>query len=101
MHRLVDPARPRGEGRLEEVGTVGGQQEDDVGVLVESIHLVEQGEQQRRLAPVQAALLGDQVDVLDDDLQQTRLGVGRADEQGAALTVVAEQITAARRHSRV
>ena len=65
--RLVDPAGPRGQRGLEQVGPVGGQHEDDVGVLGEAVHLVEQLEQQRVLAGVHAAVLGDQVDVLDDD----------------------------------
>ena len=43
----VDPAWPVGEGRLQDVGPVGGQHERDVCVLADAVHRFEQGEQQR------------------------------------------------------
>jgi hypothetical protein len=67
LDRQVDPAGPRGERGLQQVGTVAGEQEDDVGVVAEPVHLVEQLEQQRGAAWLLAVpLLGDQVDVLEN-----------------------------------
>ena len=81
-HGLVNASGPGGERGLEQISAVGGQQEDDVGILVEPVHLVEKGEEQWRLSAVVAALLGDQVDVLDDDhgrLERAGDGTGFAD----------------------
>ena len=65
LRRVIDPARALGQSRLEQVGAVGGEQERDVGVLAEPVHLVQQLEQQRVLAGAAVPLLGDQVHVLD------------------------------------
>ena len=57
LDRQVDPAGTRRERRLERLGPVGREHEDQVGVLVEAVHRVEQLEQQRRglvVAPVAA-----------------------------------------------
>ena len=94
----VDPTGTLGEGPLEGLGAVGGQQEDHVGVLVEAVHGVEQREQQGRRAAAEVtvvAVLGDQVDVLEDDdrrlvgagdlgrLRDVRhLGAGEQDDRG-------------------
>ena len=63
---LVDPSGPRGERRLERVRPVRGQQEDQVRILVEAVHDVEQREQQRRHPVVGHPLAGDEVLVLQD-----------------------------------
>ena len=47
LHGEVDAAGPLGEGPLERLGAVGGQQEDHVGVRVEAVHRVEHREEQR------------------------------------------------------
>src|ERR671938_381958 len=47
LDRLVDAARAGGQRGLQHVGAVGGSQEQDVGVLGEAVHLVEQLEQDR------------------------------------------------------
>nr|WP_254185476.1 hypothetical protein [Nocardioides panacis] len=81
--RLVDAPGARGQGRLEQVGAVGGEQEDHVGVLGQPVHLVEQLEEQRVLAGIPAPVLRDQVDVLDHDhrrLQGPGDRAGRADQ---------------------
>ena len=67
VHRLVHSPGTRGQRRLQQVGPVRGQEEDHVGVLVQTVHLVEQREHQRGVAAVMVALLRDQVDVLDHD----------------------------------
>jgi hypothetical protein len=76
LDRQVDPAGAGGQGRLQQLGAVAGEQEDHVGVVAEPVHLVEQLEQQRGAAGLLAvAVLGDQVDVLEDHhrrLQQPR-----------------------------
>ncbi len=77
----VDPPGTRGERRLERLGAVRREHEDQVGVLVEAVHRVEQLEQQRR-GLVVAAVLGDQVDVLDHDhrrLERARQAAGHPD----------------------
>ncbi len=61
----VHPPGPGGEGRLEQVGPVGGQQEQQVGVLRRAVHGVEQLEQDGGGAGPEAAVLRDQVDVLE------------------------------------
>nr|WP_104522394.1 hypothetical protein [Blastococcus atacamensis] len=59
-HRLVDPAGTRCQRRLQRVGPVRREDEDDVGVLGQPVHLVEQLEQQRVLPRVHAAVLRDE-----------------------------------------
>jgi hypothetical protein len=63
----VDSAGPLGEGRLEEVGPVGGEDERDVAVAGQAVHRLQDAEQQRLRAVVHAAVHGDEVDVLEDD----------------------------------
>ena len=42
LGRVIDPAGALGQGGLEQVGAVGGEQERDISVLAESVHLVQQ-----------------------------------------------------------
>ena len=63
----VDPAGTGRQGRLEQVGAVGGQHEQQVGVGGCAVHRVEQVEQDRAVARAEAAILGDEVDVLEHD----------------------------------
>ncbi len=56
---MIDPARALGQRGLEQVGAVGGEQERNIHVLAEPVHLVQQLEQQRVLAGVALPLLGD------------------------------------------
>ena len=67
MDGLVDPAGAGGQRRLEQVSPVGGEDEGDVDVLTEAVHLVEELEQQRMSAGPEAPLVGDEVDVLHHD----------------------------------
>ena len=59
LSRMIDPARALGQRGLEQVGAVGGEQERNIHVLAEPVHLVQQLEQQRVLAGVALPLLGD------------------------------------------
>ena len=64
----IDAARPRGERGLEDVRTVRGEHEEHVGVIGEAVELVEELEEERlRRHSGVAALLRDEVDVLDHD----------------------------------
>jgi hypothetical protein len=64
----VDAAGPGGKRRLDEVGPVRREDEQQVGVLLEALHLVEQFEQDAAAdAVLHGALAGHQVDVLEDD----------------------------------
>ena len=63
----VDPTRPGGQRRLEQVGAVGRQDEEEVGVAGGTVHRVEEVEQHRAGPGPEAAVLGDQVDVLEHD----------------------------------
>ena len=47
LDRQVDSPRTVGQGRLEDVGPVGGQREGNVGVRADPVHRVEEGKQQR------------------------------------------------------
>src|SRR6185437_301265 len=47
LDRYVDPSRPRGQGGFQQVGTVRGEQEQQVGVWRRAVHGVEQVEQDR------------------------------------------------------
>src|SRR3954470_16546503 len=67
LQREVDAPGARGERGLDDVGTVGRQQEQQVGVLVDPLDLVEQVEQRPAVAEVHRALGRDEVDVLEDD----------------------------------
>ena len=63
-----------GECGLEQVGAVGREHEDYVGVLGEAVHLVQELEEQRVLTQrTYAPLLGHEVHVLEDN--RGRLGV--------------------------
>jgi hypothetical protein len=65
---LVYAPWSRGERGLEQVGAVGREHEDDVGVLGEAVHLVQELEEQRVLAQrTHAPFLGHEVHVLEDD----------------------------------
>jgi hypothetical protein len=67
LDRQIDPAGAGSQGRLQQVGTVAGEQEDHVGVVAEPVHLVEQLEQQRSAAGrLTVTVLGNEVDVLSD-----------------------------------
>src|SRR5438105_4713086 len=67
-YREVDSTRPSRECRLENVGAVRREDEEDIDVLAQAVHLVEQFEEERlRLHARHPAFLGDEVDVLDDD----------------------------------
>lgn len=84
----VDAAGPRCQGRLQNVGAVGGEQEQHVGIIGQPVHLVKQLEEQGVGAGVLAgALLGDQVHVFEDDrrrLEQARQLAGLFDQPEAA-----------------
>src|SRR5262249_57986000 len=47
LDRDIDPPRPRGQGGFQQVGAVGGQQKQQVGVGGRAVHGVEQVEQDR------------------------------------------------------
>lgn len=65
---LVDPTGSSGQGRLQHLHPVGGEQHEQIGVLVEAVHRVQQFEEQRtRAAERKLPVLGDQVDVLEHD----------------------------------
>lgn len=95
---MVDTSRPPGESAFKLLGPVGGKDEQDVGIVLQTVHLVEQGVEQRLFARTAhvLAVAGNQVHVLDHDrsrLQQARQGhvlrqqahlVGRYDEGGMA-----------------
>jgi hypothetical protein len=68
LDRLIDASRPRRQRRLELVRPIRRQDEHDIGVLAQTVHLVEQPVQQRFLhRPVHVrALARDEIDVLDD-----------------------------------
>src|SRR5207247_401455 len=68
LDRLIDASRARGERRLDVVRPVGGQQEDYLGVRLETVHLVEQLVQGNLVGgmPRLVALGGNQVYVLHD-----------------------------------
>src|SRR5439155_6250132 len=64
---LVDATWSRGQRRLEFIRPVGRQNEDDVGVLAQPVHLIEQLVEEHFLARAAHVLAGssDQVDVFD------------------------------------
>jgi hypothetical protein len=65
---LIDPARTCSERRFEHVDLIGGQHEEHVGALGETVHLVEESEQQRVvLTAGELAVHCDEIDVSDDD----------------------------------
>ena len=65
---LVNAAGAGGEGGLENVGAVGGQDEEHVGVLGKAVHLIEQFEEQGVGADgLMFAHGADQIDVFKDD----------------------------------
>ena len=63
----VNPAWPGGESRLQQIGAVGGQQEEQVGVACGAVHRIEQVEEHRASTGTAGALLGDQVDILEHE----------------------------------
>jgi len=86
---LVDAAGATGQGGFQVLRPVGGENEKDVGILLQSIHLVEQPVEHGFLArPHVAAVACDQVDVLDHNhrwLQQpcqAHIGAEQADLLG-------------------
>jgi hypothetical protein len=62
----VNPARPVGQGGLQDVGSVGGQHEGDIGIRADPVHRLEQGEQERVPVWREIPVNRDQVDVLQD-----------------------------------
>src|SRR5438445_3383368 len=67
-YREIDPSRPSGECRLENVGAARREDEEDTDGLAHAVHRVEQLEEAwLRLHTRHPALLRDEVDVLDDD----------------------------------
>lgn len=64
VHGQIHAAGPLGEGPLEHVHPVGGEDERDVGVMVQAVHGVEHLEQQRLRPVPEASVLGNQVAVL-------------------------------------
>src|ERR671919_469478 len=82
--RLVHSPWPRRQRGLEQVGAVRGHHEDHVGVLADSVHLVQEAEEQRRCAEAhRGPLLGDEIHVLEHDhrrLEVARDGAGVGDE---------------------
>ena len=66
LDRDVDPARAGRQRELEQVGPVGGEQEEQVGVAGRAVHRVQQVEQDRVGPRPHPALLGHQVHVLED-----------------------------------
>ena len=79
LDRLVDPPGPGGERGLEQIRAVRGQHEQDVVVLVEAVHPVEQLEQDR-VRRLERAIHGDEVDVLEHDHRRLQRG-GQVDRR--------------------
>jgi hypothetical protein len=75
LDRLVDAARAARQGALKLLRPVGGEDEQDIRILLQSIHLVEKPVEQRFLArPHLVAIARNQIDILDHDyrrLQET------------------------------
>src|SRR3954452_5343942 len=67
LQREVDPPGACRERGLDDVGPVGRQQEQQVGVLVDALHLVEEVEQRAAGARAHRPLGRHEVDVLEDD----------------------------------
>jgi hypothetical protein len=64
LDRQVNTPRAIGQGRLEDIGPVGGQREGDVGVRTDPVHRVEEGEEQRIPVLAEVPVGGDEIDVL-------------------------------------
>ncbi|HEX2126195.1 MAG TPA: hypothetical protein VHF45_06520 [Thermoleophilaceae bacterium] len=99
-HRQVDAAGPRRERRLQDLGPVRSEHEDDVGVLVQPVHLVQQLEEDRVRLLELVAVERDEVHVLQHDhRRRERAGyrAGGADRLDAAPR---EQERRALRHQR-
>src|SRR5262245_6770275 len=43
---LIDTARPRRKRGFQDLGTIGRQKKEDIGIVAETVHLIEQLEQQ-------------------------------------------------------
>jgi hypothetical protein len=64
LDRQVDSPRAVGQGGLEDVGPVGGQRKGNVRVRADTVHGVEEGEQQRVSVLGEIPVGGDEIDVL-------------------------------------
>jgi len=67
LDRDIHSARSGSQRGLEQVGAVGRQDEQEVGIGRGTVHRVEKIEEHRAGPGSEAAVLGDQVDVLEDD----------------------------------
>jgi len=81
LDRDVDTTGPSRQRRLEQVGPGCGEHEQQVGVGRGSVHRVEEVKQNRARAGPEAAILGNQIDVLEH--QDGRLQVTRELRHGA------------------